>query len=90
MDPYVPLMALAYLMLQFSAMTWAQRPWRRFARLPIWGFGVGMVCLLVFNSIGAPLAGLLMAVSLPCATAYLALLWVLFLTIGPRRIDATI
>ena len=87
MDPYVPQMALAYLLLQLSALTWPQRPWRRAARLPIWAFGLGTVCLVAFDTIGAPLTGLLMIVSLPCATAYLAFLWVLFLTIGPRRIE---
>ena len=84
MDLFVPAMALAYVLLQVAALFWSSPTWRRLGRVPLWTFGVATVALLVGNAIGAPLAALLMFVSLPIMTAYLAALWIVYLFIGPR------
>lgn len=86
MDPFVPLMALAYLLLQLTALFWIGSAWQRLARLPLWVFGAGTVFLVAVGAFGSPLTAVLMAVSLPIATGYLAVVWVIYLTVGPRSV----
>jgi len=85
MDPFVPLMALGYLVLQISALFWSTSSWRKLGRFPIWAFGAATVVLVVGNAIGSPLASILLLVSLPLMTFYLASLWVLYLVLGQHR-----
>jgi len=69
-------MALGYLVLQISALFWSTPSWRKLGRFPIWAFGAATVVLVVGNAIGSPLASILLLVSLPLMTFYLASLWV--------------
>jgi len=86
MDLFVPLMALAYLLLQLTALFWIGTAWQRLARVPLWVFGAGTVLLVAVGTFGSPLSAILMIVSLPLATGYLAFVWVLYLTVGPRSV----
>lgn len=85
MDLYVPLLATTYLTLQIGALFWATPTWRKLGRFPIWAFGAATIVLLVGNAMGAPLAPILMLVSLPVMTFYLIGLWAIYLAFGPRR-----
>lgn len=81
---YVPAMAVAYLALQLSAFFWATPGWRKLGRLPLWIFGGATIALVVGGALGAPLAHLLLLMSLPTMTFYLGFLWMVYLIAGPR------
>lgn len=85
MDPFVPLMALCYLILQVSALFWSTPSWRKVGRFPIWAFAAAIVVLVVGNAMGSPLASILLLVSLPLMTLYLASVWLLYLILGQHR-----
>ncbi|MDJ1007041.1 MAG: hypothetical protein QNJ13_04380 [Paracoccaceae bacterium] len=85
MELSVPMMAASYLFLQIGALFWATPAWRKLGRFPLWAFGVATIVLLVGNAMGAPLAPILMLVSLPLMTFYLLVLWVAYLALRPRR-----
>ena len=83
-DMYVPALALCYLALQISTMFWSSPAWRRAGRFPLWAFGASIVVLVVGGSFGAPLAPILLLVSLPMMIFYLGLLWTVYLLVRPR------
>lgn len=84
---YGPVVAVCYLALQLSVLFWGATPWRTAGQAPLWLLGGATVVSVVLGAFGVPFAQMLMWLSLPVITAYLACLWLAYF-LAQGRTDA--
>lgn len=72
---YGPVVAVCYLALQISVLSWRAAPWRTAGQTPLWVLGGATIVAVVLGALGVPFAPMLLWLSLPVMTLYLACLW---------------
>lgn len=72
---YGLVVAVCYLTLQLSVLFWRATRWRTAGQTPLWLLGGATIVAVVLGAFGVPYASMLMWLSLPVMTAYLACLW---------------
>ena len=86
-DPYVPATALAYAVLQVSALLWMTGAWARAAMVPAIAMSGALLVFILgmLTPLPLPLALLPLALGLPVAVLCLAALWLARMAQSLRR-----
>jgi hypothetical protein len=84
-DPYVPATALAYVVLQVSALLWMTGAWARAATVPAIVMSGALLVFVLGMLTPLPLTVLPLALGLPLGVLYLAALWLARMALSLRR-----
>jgi hypothetical protein len=86
-DPYVPATALAYVVLQVSALLWMTGAWARAATVPAIVMSGALIVFILgmLTPLPLPLTMLPLALGLPLGVLYLAALWLARMALSLRR-----